>query len=159
LASAQTAVERLTDYTFEENNNRRTQQLPSGSANKTFRPVLSKSGGGAESKLSSFGGIQKITSNLRDTAMSKSASSTYVLTPRPFYHKGYRPRLLSCFLYNGFHRVDECPHKISLSALQAAIHAKEAGDEHETNEEPSHMSALRFLGAVEKQAKTHEQSQ
>lgn len=55
--------------------------------------------------------------------------------------------------------MDDCPHKSSLFALQAAIHTKGTGDEHDTNEESSHMGALRFLGAIEKQAKSNEEPQ
>lgn len=55
--------------------------------------------------------------------------------------------------------MNECPHKSSLSALQAAIHAKETEEEQEPDEGPSHMGVLRFLGAVEKHTKPHKECQ
>ncbi|XP_050374592.1 uncharacterized protein LOC126792152 [Argentina anserina] len=150
MASAQAAVERLTDYTFEENSARRNSSFTNVKVNQSVRPGQSKSGGG-ESRFSNSGGTDKRFSNVRDTASSKSAVSTGVFTPCPFNSAGFTPRPLSCFLCRGPHRVNECPHKTALSALQAQISAKENEDRQEEVEEHSHMGALKFLNAVERQ--------
>ncbi|PRQ16586.1 putative transcription factor interactor and regulator CCHC(Zn) family [Rosa chinensis] len=92
-------------------------------------------------------------------ATSKLVASTWVFTPRPSNPSGYAPKPLACFLCRGPHRVNECPHKTALSALQAHIQSKEIEDQQEPEEEPGHMGALRFLGAVEKQPRSPKKSQ
>lgn len=97
--------------------------------------------------------------NVRDTASSKPAASTGVFPPRQFNSAGFTPRPISCFLCKGPHRVNECPHKTALTALQAHISAKESEEPQEEVEEPSQMGALRFLNAVEKQPPVSQESQ
>ena len=72
LASAQAAAERLTDYSFEETNNRRSQTSSGANGNRTARPGQSRSGG-AESRFSSPGGRGN---NVRDTASSSKLTSS-----------------------------------------------------------------------------------
>ncbi|XP_062021178.1 uncharacterized protein LOC133737687 [Rosa rugosa] len=158
LASAQAAAERLTDYTFEDNSTKRTQPFLNANVNRNIWPGPSRSGG-AESKFSNSGGGDRRTANARDTTTSKPAASTGVFTPRPFNPSGYAPKPLACFLGRGPHRVNECPHKTALSALHAHIQSKETEDQQEPEEEPGHMGALRFLGAVEKQPQSPKKSQ
>ncbi|KAL6209018.1 hypothetical protein ACLB2K_019961 [Fragaria x ananassa] len=97
--------------------------------------------------------------NVRDTASSKLAASTGVFPPPQFNSAGFIPRPISCFLCKGPHRLNGCPHKTALTALQAHILTKEFEETQEEVEEPSQMGALRFLNAVEKQPPTSQESQ
>ena len=104
LATAQAAAERLTDYTSENSQPKKTN--PQTSANnaaskKSGKQWPSKSGGGD-----------------KRTPESSSSSKSDAAT-------GKKP--LKCWLCQGPHRAAACPHQSKLSAIKASIAQEEQG--------------------------------
>ena len=129
LATAQSAAERLTDYTFESTLNKKSQtNAPNTSGMKPFKPNQTKSGGG-----------DRRPPTFREHAASKASSSN-----SNYNSNAYKPRPIACFLCNGPHRVAECPQRIALNALQASLcpqrQEKEENVEEEEEEPTSPIS-------------------
>lgn len=99
LASAQTPVEHLTNYIFDESSSRKSQSFSGGNNNKPFKQNQNKSGG-VEPWPSSSSTSERRPVNTRDSA-----------TFWPVNPIGFKPRPIACFLCNAPHRVAECPYK------------------------------------------------
>ena len=132
LATAQAAAERLTDYTPENAQQKKSTPAPSPSSagsKKSGKPWQSKSGGERKTPESS-------SSNVSDAAGGKKP--------------------LSCWTCNGPHKSVACPYKGRMSALRIQ---EEGLQEEDDEEDCAHMGAVRLLNALKKHGSTGKKTQ
>ena len=108
LPSSITAAERLNDYY--ENLQKRKNPNPPNTEQRSNKPSLPRNGGVGQRSFFG-GGENKFGGSIRDNQQADQ---------HPNRSGNFKPKpLLWCFLFDGPHKVADCPSKAALNALKA----------------------------------------